>query len=383
MRLDWNSSSTEVLLNPRMPGLERQHYNSLLRNCTDFPGHVWFATSGTSGKLKFAALSKNGLLISAAAVNKHLDSNEKDIWMNVLPLFHVGGIGILARGHLSCAKVYHAFPNQEKWNPSTFVSKCIEKRATLSALVPTQIHDLVKLQLKVPSSLRAIVVGGGALEYSLYESACNLGWNLLPSYGLTECSSQVATAVKGEYCSYRILEHIQLKINGEGFIMINSASLLSTFAFVEDRGLVFKDPKIDGWFRTDDRGEINASGYLKFKGRDSDFLKVGGESVSLHKVQSDFMKFKTELGITENMVLFSHRDERLGHVVALCIEGQISNPIKDLMAKYNRTVLPFERIKRVCTVAQLPKNELGKPLLRAITEAQDSSEIKMEDLFMF
>ena len=38
------------------------------------------------------------------------------------------------------------------------------------------------------------MTGGGALDPSLYKQARDLGWPLLPSYGLTECGSQVATA---------------------------------------------------------------------------------------------------------------------------------------------------------------------------------------------
>ena len=37
--------------------------------------------------------------------------------------------------------------------------------------------------------------GGGAVSDELYRDARALGWRVLPSYGMTECCSQVATAL--------------------------------------------------------------------------------------------------------------------------------------------------------------------------------------------
>ena len=89
--IDWTSGESYVLLNPRMPREEEARLRSLV---IDLQAHVWLATSGTTGALKLAALSKNALLASAAAVNRHLASDAGDVWCCVLPGFHVGGLGI-------------------------------------------------------------------------------------------------------------------------------------------------------------------------------------------------------------------------------------------------------------------------------------------------
>src|SRR5688500_17581025 len=89
--IDWTSEESHVLLNPRMPPEEAAR---LLTLVIDLRAHVWLATSGTTGTLKLAALSKDALLASAAAVNHHLASDARDVWCCVLPAFHVGGLGI-------------------------------------------------------------------------------------------------------------------------------------------------------------------------------------------------------------------------------------------------------------------------------------------------
>src|SRR5690606_28674444 len=138
-------------------------------------------------------LSKEAVLCSAAAVNRHFQIDSSDIWINVLPTCHVGGDGIFVRAFFSGSSVINYFNEKIKWNPKAIVKRVGETKATLTALVPTQLHDLIKENIRAPESLRAVVIGGGALNSILESRGVELGWRLFPSYGLTECASQVAT----------------------------------------------------------------------------------------------------------------------------------------------------------------------------------------------
>ena len=102
MEIDWLSDQSHVLLNPRMPVEERVRLESWV---LDLPGHLWLSTSGTTGVLKLTALSKRAVLASGAAVNRRLQAGAHDVWLCVLPAFHVGGLGIHARAFLSGARV--------------------------------------------------------------------------------------------------------------------------------------------------------------------------------------------------------------------------------------------------------------------------------------
>ena len=63
--IDWSSAESHVLLNPRMPAEERER---LERAVPPMRGHVFVATSGTTGGVKLVALSKDAVLASGAAV---------------------------------------------------------------------------------------------------------------------------------------------------------------------------------------------------------------------------------------------------------------------------------------------------------------------------
>lgn len=330
MDIDWLSDESHVLLNPRMPEEERRR---LGYSVIPLPGHIWLATSGTSGSLKLTALSKHALLASAAAVNRHLHSDASDVWCNLLPTFHVGGLGIHARAFLSGARVVSS----------------LEEGVTLASLVPAQVVDLVRARQTAPRSVRAIVVGGGALSDDAYREGRELGWPLLPSYGMTECCSQVATATL-ESPQLVLLDHIEARVESDGRLALRSEALLTGYATEEG----FVDPKRNGWFVTEDVASLEGR-VLRVEGRRGDFVKIGGESVDLSRLD------RILGGLGADAAVLAVPDERLGHVIALAVASGDADAIA---AAFNERVFPFERARSIVWVAEIPRTPLGK-IIRA------------------
>ena len=348
--IDWSSAETHLLLNPRMPRAESERLQNLVQAVPPLAAHIWVATSGTTGAIKLVALSKAGVLASAAAVNRHLGANSSDVWCCVLPTFHVGGLGIYARAHLSGAKV-----KPEAWDAATFAAGGF----TLASLVPTQVRDLVQARLRSPEELRAIVVGGGSLAEDLYDSARDLGWPVLPSYGLTEAASQVATAT-GESVALRVLDHVKVRID-DGRIVLAGPSLLTGYATFDEEGRPsFVDPKAEGWFVTEDQGELH-DGQLLVRGRGGDFVKIGGESVDLVRLD----RILDSVRGNADAAVVAVPDERLGSVIHLAADTGDAGAIVDA---FNERVLPFERIRVVRYVAAIPRTPLGKLKRRELEE---------------
>jgi O-succinylbenzoic acid--CoA ligase len=170
MKVDWESVNSTLLCNPTYSQTDQNRFKQILKQSSFLPAHVWLSTSGSTLS-KWVGLSKEALLISAQAVNQHLESHSKDCWINCLPDFHVGGLSIWARAYLSGASVLD-FKSEcsIKWCENKFYDYVLEKRGTLTSLVPAQVYDLVKLGKTAPSSLRAILVGGGMLLESIYQN---------------------------------------------------------------------------------------------------------------------------------------------------------------------------------------------------------------------
>lgn len=272
-----------LYLNPRLAPHWRDRV--LAAEFPDLADHFWLATSGTGGALKLVALSRAAMAASAAAVNKHLSVTERDCWLNPLPLFHVGGLGIVLRAALSGSRC-EFLPD---WEPREFVRRAGRCGATLSSLVPTQVHDLVSAGLSCPGSLRAVVVGGGALPSTHHRRAADLGWELLPSYGLTETASQVATATpeSQDIPFLPLLPHIEARLGEGGILELRGPSLLSGWLLFDPGGSTrWQDPKVDGWFRTGDCCELQ-DGSLRFVARADDLVKIRGELVDRAALERD------------------------------------------------------------------------------------------------
>lgn len=349
--IDFFDDKTHVLLNPRMPDEDRAGLERLASEVPSLRAHVWIATSGTTGALKLVALSKRALLASAHAVNAHLDASARDVWICVLPTFHVGGLGIHARAMLTNSRVIAS-----DWDARQFVRTATTEHGTLASLVPAQVRDLVALDERAPPSMRAIVVGGGAMLHDLYVAARDLGWPVLPSYGMTEACSQIATA-NSDSEDLHVLSHIVVKTGEDQRLSFRSESLLTGYAqFDERRRPVFVDPKVDGWFVSEDRGEVDGD-VLRPLGRAGAFVKIGGESVDLSRLEAILDSVRQ----TADAAIIAVPDDRLGHVIHLVAA---SDDVNLVVEAFNARVLPFERIRAVRRVDAIPRSPLGK-LLRA------------------
>lgn len=370
--MDFLSTETRILLNPRWPAAERKVLQELVLK---FPleNHFWIASSGTSAEksnsIKMVALSRTAILASAEAVNQHLQASSRDIWAQCLPDFHVGGVGVEARAYLTGSRVLNGlgFGNSrshDKWDPQICYQILREKKITLTAMVPTQIFDLIQLRLPAPPDLRALFVGGAALAQELYENAVSLGWPLLPSFGMTECCSQIATAElenwRQKKRDLKILNHVSYKTNFDGFLEIQSPALLTGYARIENGKAIFWDPKINGWFLTEDRAEIQ-QGFLKPLGRGMDFVKVLGEGVNLFKLQELLDLLISSTPFATEIVLVAVPDLRLGS--RICLVGSQKIPktlLEELVSKFNQGVAPYERIQDQKIISEIPRTSLGK-----------------------
>jgi O-succinylbenzoic acid--CoA ligase len=347
----WERCASFLLLNPRMPEELRARVTGA--EFPDLAEHVWLTTSGTGGRLKVVALSRSALEASAVAVNQHLAASASDVWLNPLPTFHVGGLGIEVRSALAGAK---SIPFAD-WHAAEFVRRANEAGATLSSLVPTQVHDLVAADLVAPASLRAVVVGGGVLDAGLQRRATGLGWPLLPSYGLTEAASQVATAELGDASGawLPLLEHVEARVDEDAVLELRGPSLMTGWIIFDDNGAVqWEDPKQGGWYRTGDRVALRGRG-LRVLGRVDDLVKIRGELVDVAALERA-LQARVSSG---DVILRTVADERNGAAIHAVAEND--EAAAEARRVEGEVFPPFARPGCI-RVGPIPRTALGKPV---------------------
>jgi O-succinylbenzoic acid--CoA ligase len=244
---------------------------SPLPSFPSLPRSLFLFTSGSTGRPKIAALTLESLLANASS---SVPLGTGDRWLLSLPLYHVGGIGILLRCILARAAV------------------CFDERdagITHLSYVPTQLYR----STPVYKSLKCLLLGG---------APAGSFPNHLPvwiTYGLTEMGSMVAarkhpSRIDGAYYLGHPLPNREAKIGPDGEIFVRGATLFQGY-WEKDR---IEPP--GEWFATRDVGRIDPVEGLAILGRrDWQFIS-GGENIQPEEIEAALLEIP---GVLEAIVV--------------------------------------------------------------------------------
>ena len=352
--------STVVLANPRDRAAVAEA--AVLGSVPEAAGTVLFRTSGSTGRPKWVALRPEAIEASAHAVNRHLDVVPDDVWLRVLPVFHVGGYTIPVRARLGGCQLVE---DDEKWQPGRLVRLCEDHGVTLCSLVPAQVHDLVESAQRCPARLRAIVVGGGELRPAVWQQARALGWPVLTSYGLSEAASQVATLSRdalarpdGDPAWLTVLPHWRTRLGESGTLQLQGPALFSGYCSRDEDG-GWRWEAAGEWFETQDRVEWR-DGRLRFVGRRDAVVKILGELVDLASLDRRLADLTAGTPARGRVRLLAEPDERAGRRLVLEVAAALD--AGSLIERFNALQPPFARIAGHRTVETLALSALGKVL---------------------
>ncbi|MEO5917490.1 MAG: AMP-binding protein [Luteolibacter sp.] len=341
----------------------------------ELTGHVLFETSGSSGKPKWVALSKQALLVSAAAVNRYLEVTHDSRWGIALPLHHVGGFGVAARAYqANCS--WSAFDG--RWNPLVFQDWIERENVTHTSLVPTQVHDLVKADLAAPSSLTAIVVGGGHLDTLTGQAARDLGWPVLASYGMTETGSQIATqGLEVLGMPYRpapipLLPIWKVELSDDHRLRITGPALFS--GYVSEGKFT---PRESEWHTASDRVELDHEALTPL-GRADTLVKILGELVDPEIIERQLVAYSKGELKAGTFAIVAIPDERTENSLVPVFEAGV-NPavIRRVLTVHKEQAPGFQRLQAARMIPELPRSELGK--LRRATLAELCRNLEVID----
>lgn len=333
-------------------------------------GQVLFETSGSSGNPKWIALSKQSLLASAAAVNRHLEVTTSSCWGLVLPLHHVGGFGVAARAYQAGCRLE---THDGSWDAGAFASWVADRGVTHTSLVPTQVHDLVAGGHRAPACVTAIVVGGGCLDESTGRAARTLGWPVLASYGMTEACSQIATqklcALDDLYqkSPLPLLPIWQARAGADQRLSLSGPALFSGFFVRNENDWIFQ-PRADEWFGTADRVAIG-EGVLTPLGRADLLVKVLGELVDPEMIERELMELSGGRLGSGSFAVVALPDARAEHVLVPVFDAGVdAEMVSSSLTEYHRRAPGFRRLQEAVFLKSFPRSPLGKPIRAKILQ---------------
>ena len=362
-------------------------------------------TSGTSGKPKGVLFTFANHFWSATASAYRLGMHPNDIWLSVLPLYHVGGLAVLFRSCLyGTAVSLHTRFNPEKINHDLDTNPI-----TLISLVPTMLRRLLQNRTFWPASLRLILLGGAAAPPELVQranvlprsSVNGIQWSAIseeelttnhslplvaPTYGLTEAASQVATMLPADAAKKpgsvgKPLMFTQVKIvdengaerpSGEiGEIIVTGPTVMAGY-FSGDWRLEIGDSTTTDLqspisrLYTGDLGYLDADGDLFLVQRRSDLIVSGGENVYPAEVE---VILRLHTAVTEACVV-GIPDEEWGQKVVAMVQVMDDTAVspKDLITFCRDRLAGYKIPRQIELVKQLPLTASGKIARKKVGE---------------
>lgn len=324
-------------------------------------------TSGTTGRAKGACLSWGNFDASARAAHQRLGPAASGRWLACMPLYHVGGLSVLLRGAIFGGPVLL----QSRFDPAA-VSAALDTGSLAGlSLVPTMLSRLLAFrgERPAPPDLRVLLLGGAATPPALLQRALAARFPVCLTYGLTEATSQVATAAPPasgarQANPVRPLPGVELRIvcgdqdapAGEtGEIVVRGPVVMQ--GYLGDPEATARTLR-DHWLYTGDVGFLDAAGGLHVRDRRDDLVVSGGENVYPAEVEAVLLGHPdvAEAGVT------GVPDDDLGsRVVAWLVLQPDVVPDTQALARFCRGQLAGFKVPREFRfVGALPRTAAGK-----------------------
>ncbi len=331
-------------------------------------------TSGSEKDPKAVPLSHKNIEANIASIVPIFHFTADDIFMCTLPYFHV--FGLTASLWLPLLQGMKMLTLAD---PLDFKKVCTlvrENQATF--LVGTPSFFWGYLRKSEPgdfSSLRIALVGADKCPEALRKGFMSKhGIILLEGYGATECAPVISTNTL--FCNRpgsvgKPIPGVDVRIENyetgkecnvgeDGRILVRGDNVMKGyFNNFEQTSLHLRN----GWYDTGDMGNIDQDGYLWHVGRLKRFVKIGGEMVSLVKIEDVLEKL---LPKDTSCCVVEVPDARKGaRIIAVTTSSLDEKAILKKMAKeLPKIALP----KTFLVWENLPKMGSGKIDFRKITE---------------
>lgn len=339
---------------------------------------LFLHTSGTTSRPKGVPLTHANLMASIRNIAGHYRLTPDDTTLLAMPLFHVHGLIGATLSTLYSGGTVVAPP---RFSASAFWPTAKTHRVTWYSAVPT-IHQVLLSRADADaaprqSGFRFIRSCSSALApATMAQLEERFGTPVLEAYAMTEASHQMTSnpLPPGARKPGSVGRGVQVEVA----IMDEAGSLLPTGTAGE---VVVRGPNVtkgyrnnpeanaaaftNGWFRTGDRGVMDAEGYVTLVGRLKEMINRGGEKLSPLEIDAALL---THPAVAE-AVAYGVPDAKYGEEVHAAVVLRSDATEQELRTHCAGRLADFKVPKRIHLVPELPKGPTGKVQRRFMAAA--------------
>jgi len=331
-------------------------------------------TSGSEKDPKVVQLTHKNIASNILSFCDYVDIHSTDILLANLVFFHIFGLTVnlwvtFVKG---MTMVTYA-------NPTDFQTICnIAREEAPTIMVGTPSFFWGYLKKSEPGdfkSIRIMVAGADKCPDALRDGYQKKhGVTLLEGYGATE-TSPVVSVNSPEHnrpgSTGKVIPGVQVRIEhletgeecktGEvGKILVKGDLIMKGYLGQPE---LTTEAIVDGWYNTGDMGYLDEDGYLWHSGRFKRFVKIGGEMVSLVKVENVMEQHLPE-GVSCCIVEIP--DEIKGATIVAAVTKEINKVA--ILRKMGQELPNIALPRQFYVIEELPMMGTGKIDFRSVTE---------------
>ena len=332
-------------------------------------------TSGTTGFPKGALLHHRGIVNASAFVAVRSGVEDGGVWVNPMPMFHIGGGGLTEIGTMNQRGTYVLLPFFE---PGLVLEAIEAYRGTIVLAVPTMLIAMLDhpdASTRDTSSLQTVMSGATAVPAPLVRRAKEaFGCRFTIVFGQTELHGVISQTQLQDGPDQQAetvgqpLPQVEVKVadpaTGEvlplgvqGEICARGYQTMHGYFELPDESA--RTLKEDGWLHMGDLGTMDEDGYLRITGRLKDMIIRGGENIYPREIEERLFEHP---GVRLAAVL-GMGDETWGEqvVAVICATDPAQPPdAAELRAYCRERLAKYKTPVGWCFVDELPSTALGQ-----------------------
>ena len=335
-------------------------------------------TSATTGRSKLVPLTAANLGGQWACNKRAMELTERDVFLNLVPMFNLFGIGaVLTQMYSGGAAI--CVP---EFDPVRLTGWVDQFRPTWLSLNSVWHHALAQLVRQSPevwrgSGLRFIRSGGVVPDVQLFGDLQRaLGVPVLETYGMTEAGGIAHTTLRqqkphsfgpssGSEIAIFDPEQNALSPGGEGEVVIRGPNI--TAGYLDDEEANQDAFTKDGWFRTGDLGKFDSEGFLYLTGRIKEIINRGGNKI----IPQEMDRILLEHPEVSDAAVFAVPHRTLGEEIAAAVVPRSQEqPVSERILRnfVSQHAAAYKVPRHILFVKELPRGVTGKVQRKKLSE---------------
>ncbi len=330
-------------------------------------GYVIIHTAAVAGRPRGALLSHGNVLCADMHFDYFFKLTPQDVHLNILPLFHVGGLFMATSSfHAGALNV-----NMSKFDAGRAVELIEEKKVSIMFTFSPILSSVLDAHEKSGKDISSLRVSAGLDTPETIEKYQKLtGGTFYCMYGQTETSCVATFGAYNEkpgsagkmlpLAEVRLVDDYDnpVPVGQVGEIVMKGPMVFKGYwNLPEDNEYTFRE----GWHHTGDLGRFDEEGFLFYAGRkaEKELIKPGGENVYPAEVEKVILQHPA----VEKTVVFGVPDPKWKEgIKAVCVlkEGEKLEP-QQLIEFVGGRIARYKKPQYVEFVADFPLLEDGSP----------------------